>query len=91
MLLPGEFTATALEDSPKSGNSRSIGLSTYMLVACVAGSSLGLELIQTRILSFLYYNHVAYITVTVALLGFGISGVLVSLFSSRSLHPERMI
>jgi hypothetical protein len=67
------------------------GARTYMLVACVAAASLGLELIQTRILSFLYYNHVVYLTVTVALLGFGISGVFVSLFGSRSTNPERAI
>ncbi|HEX4277251.1 MAG TPA: hypothetical protein VHZ74_17965 [Bryobacteraceae bacterium] len=64
---------------------------TYVLVACTAAASLGLELIQTRILSFLYYNHVVYLTVTIALLGFGISGVLVSLFASRNAHPDRMI
>jgi hypothetical protein len=67
------------------------GVGTYLLVACVAGSSLGLELIQTRVLSFLYFNHVVYLTVTVALLGFGISGVFVSLFASRSARPERAI
>ena len=83
--------ATAKEVSPKSRDAKRIGLSTYILVACVAGSSLGLELIQTRILSFLYFNNVAYLTVTVALLGFGISGVIVSLFSSRIRRPERMI
>jgi spermidine synthase len=64
---------------------------TYVLVASVAAASLGLELIQTRVLSFLYYNHVVYLTVTVALLGFGISGVFVSLFASRSACPERSI
>lgn len=64
---------------------------TYVLVACVAAASLGLELIQTRVLSFLYYNHVVYLTVTVALLGFGISGVFVSLFASRCARPERAI
>ncbi|MBV9083490.1 MAG: hypothetical protein JOZ62_12490, partial [Acidobacteriaceae bacterium] len=66
-------------------------LRTYILVGCTAAASLGLELIQTRILSYLYYNHIVYLTVTIALLGFGISGVLVSLFGSRSAHPERMI
>ena len=86
--------ATVIEASPNVRDPKrqlGIGLSSYVLVACVAGSSLGLELIQTRILSFLYYNHVAYLTVTVALLGFGISGVLVSLFGSRCRYPERMI
>jgi spermidine synthase len=67
------------------------GPKSYVLVACTAAASLGLELIQTRILSFLYYNHVVYLTVTIALLGFGISGVLVSLFASRSSRPLRMI
>ena len=67
------------------------GARTYVLVACTAAASLGLELIQTRILSFLYYNHVVYLTVTIALLGIGISGVFVSLFGSRSANPERTI
>ena len=66
-------------------------LKTYILVGCVAGATIGLELIQTRILSFLYYNNVVYLTVTIALLGFGISGVLVSLFSTRCHRPIRMI
>jgi hypothetical protein len=52
-------------------------------VACIAGTTMGIELVQTRILSYLYYNHVVYLTVTVALLGFGVSGVLVSLFSKH--------
>jgi hypothetical protein len=52
-------------------------------VACIAGATMGIELVQTRVLSYLYYNHVVYLTVTIALLGFGVSGVLVSLFSKR--------
>ena len=84
-----QATATAVDDRPRQ--ERGAGLSTYILVACVASASLGLELIQTRILSFLYYNHVVYLTVTIALLGFGISGVFVSLFASRCARPERMI
>ena len=58
-------------------------LKSALVVAGVAGATMGLELVQTRVLSFLYYNHVVYLTVTVALLGFGISGVLVSLLSRR--------
>ena len=84
------FETAANVPNPKTSE-LTVGFRTYFLVACVAGASLGLELIQTRILSFLYYNHVAYLTVTVALLGFGISGVFVSLFASRSRNPERMI
>ena len=88
MALAAEVSANVHAPEPRSPG---VGLRSYVLVACVAGASLGLELIQTRILSFLYYNHVAYLTVTVVLLGFGISGVFVSLFASRSRNPERTI
>jgi len=57
--------------------------SLYIATAAAAGSTLCLQLVQTRVLSALYYNHLVYITVTVALLGFGISGVLVAILSSR--------
>src|ERR1700689_3352260 len=85
--------ATQMASAPQTPERPESGaeLSTYILVACVAAASLGLELIQTRILSFLYYNHVVYLTVTIALLGFGISGVLTSLFAQKSAHPERLI
>jgi len=73
------------------GSASAVGARTCILVACTAAASLGMELIQTRILSFLYYNHVVYLTVTIALLGFGISGVFVSLFASKYAHPERAI
>lgn len=62
-----------------------------LIVALVAGSTIGLELIQTRVLSVLYYNHVVYLTVTIALMGFGISGVLVSLYAKTVEHTERYI
>lgn len=38
------------------------------------------EFTLTRILSFIFWNHLVYLTVTVALLGFGISGTLVAVF-----------
>jgi spermidine synthase len=86
-----EVLAEPSEVSHEGTSESSADLRTYILVACVAAASLGLELIQTRILSFLYYNHVVYLTVTIALLGFGISGVLTSLFAQKSAHPERLI
>src|SRR5262245_16751931 len=64
---------------------------TAVLVACVSAASIGLELLQTRLLSFLYFNHVVYLTVTVALLGFGISGVVVSLWGHRERRPDETI
>jgi hypothetical protein len=89
MRQPTGFAASAV--AVQTPSESAAGPRTYILVACVAAASLGLELIQTRILSFLYYNHVVYLTVTVALLGIGISGVFVSLFASRSTRPERAI
>jgi len=53
----------------KFGN---IGL--FLGVFLISVSILAFELLQTRILSFIYWNHLVYITVTIALLGFGISG-----------------
>ncbi len=82
-------TEPAIQDLERPGSG--VGARTYILVACIAAASLGMELIQTRILSFLYYNHVVYLTVTIALLGFGISGVFVSLFAWKYAHPERAI
>jgi spermidine synthase len=82
---------TASPAPPPKASEPAAGARTYVLVGSVAAASLGIELIQTRILSFLYYNHVVYLTVTIALLGFGISGVFVSLFASRNRNPERMI
>lgn len=66
-------------------------LKHYIFVGCIAAATLGLELIQTRVLSFLYFNNVVYLTVTIVLLGFGISGVLVSLCANRFKQPQYVI
>lgn len=58
-------------------------LEIFVVVAAVASAAMGLELVQSRVLSSLYYNHVVYLTVTIAMMGFGISGVLVSLSARR--------
>jgi len=58
-------------------------LALYVAVISAAGSTLCLQLVQTRVLSSLYYNHLVYLTVTVALLGFGISGVVVAIVAPR--------
>lgn len=91
MLMPQETALAPPAAPPQTRSDAAPGTRTYVLVACIAAASLGLELIQTRVLSFLYYNHVVYLTVTVALLGIGISGVFVSLFASRAKEPERAI
>jgi len=62
----------------------------FCAVALVASSSLGFELLQTRVLSALYYNNIVYMTVTIALLGFGLSGVLASVLYRRLEHTEQL-
>jgi hypothetical protein len=47
-----------------------------------------LQLTQTRILSWIYYNHVVYLTVTIALLGFGVSGVVIALVAKQGRRLE---
>jgi len=62
----------------------------YVIVFCVSWAALAFELLQTRVLSALYYNNIVYLTVTVALMGFGISGVLVSIFARKLKNPEKL-
>ena len=62
----------------------------YLIVFCVAWAALALELLQTRVLSALYYNNIVYLTVTIALMGFGISGVVVSIFARKLKDPEQL-
>ncbi|HEY0463642.1 MAG TPA: hypothetical protein VGC79_05510 [Polyangiaceae bacterium] len=50
-------------------------------VAVASFITLLLELTSTRVLSFVFFNHVVYLTVSLALLGFGISGTLVVILS----------
>lgn len=49
-------------------------------------STLAFELLQTRILSVIYFHHVVYLTVTIALMGFGISGALASIYNKKLLN-----
>src|SRR5215831_9713654 len=92
LFLPLEADRTdTAHPADDTTSERTMSLRTFVLVGCIAAASMGLELIQTRILSFLYYNHVVYLTVTIALLGFGISGVFVSLFASRFENPEKAV
>ncbi|MBM3290540.1 MAG: hypothetical protein FJY92_10345, partial [Candidatus Hydrogenedentes bacterium] len=49
-----------------------------MAAFSVAAATLLLQLLQTRIFSVVYWNHVVYFIVSIALLGFGISGTWMS-------------
>lgn len=73
------------EMGENTGTSTWIGL--YLGVGFIASATILLQLLQTRILSALYQNHVVYLTVTIALLGFGISGVAISILFKRIQSP----
>jgi hypothetical protein len=49
-----------------------------ILVFFVSASTLILQLIQTRIYSVVFWNHLVYFIISIALLGFGISGTWLS-------------
>ncbi len=67
-----------------------MNLRVCVFVALIASASLGFELLQTRVLSALYFNNVVYMTVTIALLGFGMSGVLASVLQRRLANTDRL-
>lgn len=51
----------------------------------VAASTLLLQLVQTRIFSVVFWNHMVYFIISIALLGFGISGTWLSFGSNNRL------
>ncbi len=62
---------------------------TYVTIGLVSIATILLELVQMRILSFIFWNHMVYLTISVALLGFGISGSLVAIFAARLFTDRR--
>lgn len=60
----------------------------HFSVGFLSFSILFLELLETRLLSFIFWNHMVYLTISVALLGFGVSGSLVALFSNRIVNRK---
>jgi len=63
-----------------NANEEPVGPRLRMISIVVAASTtLLFELVQTRILSFIFWNHIVYLTISLALLGFGISGTLVAM------------
>ncbi|MCX5770395.1 MAG: hypothetical protein NTZ09_09010, partial [Candidatus Hydrogenedentes bacterium] len=45
-----------------------------LVVFAVACATLGLQIIQTRVYAFVFWNHLVYFIISIALLGFGVSG-----------------
>lgn len=66
----------------------SLALRYPLLVSTVAGSAILIQLVQTRVLSHLFWCHAVYFTVTIALIGFGISGVFSAMAAARKQISE---
>ena len=60
-------------------------------IAIAAIITILFELTSTRILSFIFWNHLVYLTITIALLGFGISGTLLAMSSGNGLLEQKSL
>ena len=54
-------------------------------IAFVSAAALGYEILLTRLFSIIQYHHFAYMIISLALLGYGVSGTLLTLFSKSFL------
>ena len=57
-----------------------------MLLAAVfllSFSSLAFEVLLTRIFSFIQWNHLSFMVISIALFGFAVSGTFLSILESR--------
>ena len=52
----------------------------YLGIGLVSGATLMLELCFTRLFSFIFFNHFAFLIISTALFGLGLSGVILSIF-----------
>jgi hypothetical protein len=55
----------------------------FLAVALISGASLGYELLLLRSFSIMYWDHFAHLIISMALLGFGVSGTLLALLQHR--------
>lgn len=61
--------------------------SVVLAIAIVSGASLGYEILLMRLFSIIQWHHFAYMIISLALLGYGVSGVFLAL--ARSWLIER--
>lgn len=66
-------------------------LSTMVYIGLIALSTLFYELALIRILDVLWYPHFAYMVITLALLGFGIAGVITSITADRVAMGKKVL
>jgi spermidine synthase len=64
------------DEQPASFEAR---IAAPLQVAGVSAAVLLLQLLQTRLFSVIYWNHVVYFIISVALLGFGVAGTLLAM------------
>jgi len=58
---------------------------TLAAVALMSGASLGYELLLLRFFSIMYWDHFAHLIISMALLGFGVSGTVLAVLQHRLL------
>ncbi len=69
---------------------RKPGLKFLIAIGLVSGASLGYEILLMRIFSIIQWHHFAYLMISLALLGFGVSGTFITLLGDRlSRHFHR--
>ncbi|GFP19450.1 hypothetical protein HKBW3S03_00955 [Candidatus Hakubella thermalkaliphila] len=64
----------------------------YLAIFLVSVATLSFQIVLTRVFSLAQGHHFAFMVVSIALLGFGVSGTILSLFESlvRDLTPKRL-
>ena len=66
-----------------TGRRAGIGLPVLAAVAVLSAAALGYEILLTRLFSIVQWHHLAFLVISVALLGFGASGAFLLLLGDR--------
>ncbi|MDJ0910264.1 MAG: hypothetical protein QNI99_13785 [Woeseiaceae bacterium] len=59
----------------------------FVAVSLVSAAAIGYEILLMRVLSIVQWHHFAYMIISVALLGYGVSGTFIALFR-KTLEPR---
>ncbi|PIE36103.1 hypothetical protein CSA56_01435 [candidate division KSB3 bacterium] len=76
-LLWGLRYLVLILSKPKIGDNRMTWY--YLGIGAVAGSSLLLEIAMTRVFAVAFFNHYAFLIISTAMFGFGLSGVVLAI------------